>query len=229
MAEIFDHIAHEYDDWYKTPLGATVDRVERELVWEMLDPQPGQELLDLGCGTGLYAIDLARQGLRVTGLDISSAMLEKAREKSRQLGLDINFIQGDATCLPFADQTFDSILSVTAFEFITEPEKFLREALRVVKIGGKVVIGVIGGDSPWSAMYEEKARKGHPIFKHAKFYTPEEFKELLPDKLVEVKTALYFPPDPENFQVEKALEAEKKGRALGSPGAGFVCGLWKNL
>ena len=70
------------------------------------------------------------------------------------------------------------------------------------------MIGVIGGDSPWSAMYEEKARKGHPIFKH-KFYTPEEFKELLPDKLVEVKTTLYFPPDPENFQVEKALEAEK--------------------
>jgi SAM-dependent methyltransferase len=227
VGEIFDYIANEYDDWYETPLGATVDRVERELVLEMLEPHPGQNLLDLGCGTGLYAVDLARQGLQVTGLDISSAMLEKARSKSRRLGLDINFIQGDATSLPFDDQTFDSVLSVAAFEFIPQPEKFIREALRVVKNGGKVVIGVIGGGSPWSAMYEEKAGKGHGLFKHARFYTPEEMGKFLPDNLVEVKTALYFPPVGEDFDVERALEAEKRGRDLGSPGAGFVCGLWR--
>jgi SAM-dependent methyltransferase len=155
--------------------------------------------------------------------------VEKARSKSRQMGLDIKFIQGDATSLPFDDHTFDSILSVAAFEFIPQPEEFLREALRVVKTGGKVVIGVIGGGSPWSAMYEEKARKGHRLFQHARFYTPEEMRKFLPGNLVEVKTALHFPPVGEDFQVEKALEAEKRGRDLGSPGAGFVCGLWKKI
>ncbi|MCR4288585.1 MAG: class I SAM-dependent methyltransferase [Deltaproteobacteria bacterium] len=71
-----------YDSWYETPLGKTSDRLERELIFSTADIREGEKILDAGCGTGTYSIELARMGARVTALDASSDMLDWARAKA---------------------------------------------------------------------------------------------------------------------------------------------------
>ena len=73
--------------------------------------QPGQDLLDVGCGTGVAAITAARIGARVCGVDLTPELLERARENSRIPNLEIDFREGDAEALPFDDASFDIVLS----------------------------------------------------------------------------------------------------------------------
>ena len=227
MAEIFDTVAHEYDAWYTTDLGSVVHEVEKDIIFDLLKPEPGQRVLDFGCGTGHYSIELAAKGLRVTGLDISEEMLAYAREKAGRLDLDVKFLVGDATDLPFEDGTFDLAVSVTALEFFPDPTKALREAFRAIKPGGRMVVGVIAGKSAWSEKYLRSA-EGDPdsIFRHANFYTAEELLALLPGARGETRNGLYFSSDYETFQREKALEMEREGRELGKEGAGFAAAVW---
>lgn len=224
---IFDSVAHEYDAWYETELGSLVHEIEKEVVFDLLKPKAGQKVLDLGCGTGHYSIELAKMGLEVTGVDISKEMISYAVEKSRKLGLDINFLEEDAHSLPFEDETFDLVVSVTALEFFPEPTKALREGFRVLKPGGRMVVGVIGANSPWSEKYKRNAEEDeNSVFRHAKFYTAKELLSLLPEVEGKAVKALYFPPDRKNFDRDRALAMEQEGRAQNKDGAGFVAALW---
>lgn len=78
---IFDEISGSYDSWYNTKLGAFADKVEAELVMGKSRLLSGMQVLDAGCGTGNFSIKLAKLGCRVTGIDVSSGMLEEALKK----------------------------------------------------------------------------------------------------------------------------------------------------
>jgi len=99
----FDEIASEYDAWYQTPLGAYANRLEKKLIFELAEQKLGETVLDVGCGTGNYSIELAHMGLEVVGIDPSGNMLKIAREKTEKEGLDIKFVLGTAESLPFND------------------------------------------------------------------------------------------------------------------------------
>ncbi|ASJ09324.1 ubiquinone biosynthesis protein UbiE [Thermococcus siculi] len=172
MAEYFDRIAHRYDDWYRTKTGSYVDRTEKRLVFSMLRSKSGRAL-DLGCGTGNYTLELKRRGFDVIGLDASEGMLEIARSKG------LNCVRGDAYNLPFPDNSFDLVLSVTMFEFIHEPEKVVREIHRVLKPGGEVLIGTMNGRSLWFLFKRLKSIFTETAYRYARFYTPGELEELL--------------------------------------------------
>jgi len=116
---LFDEKARHYDEWYQTPLGELVDRIEKEAVYSYLEPREGESILEIGCGTGNYALDLAARGVKVTAVDISPAMLERAREKARALGLEVELLLADARRLPFPDCSFDKALAVTLFGICT--------------------------------------------------------------------------------------------------------------
>ena len=155
MPDIFDdQMASEYDSWYKTPKGRLVDKIEKEVMYEFLKPQPGMEILDIGCGTGNLSLELARLGARVTGVDISEPMLAIARQKALREKLDVKFYKADVHDLPFDDETFDAVVSLSALEFVSDLGEALKEAYRVLKHGGRLVIGIIGGNSVWSRYYE---------------------------------------------------------------------------
>jgi len=100
--------------------------------------QSGQRVLDVGCGTGPVAVTAARKGARVTGLDLTPELLERARENSRIAEVDIEWRQGDAEELPFPDNTFDVVLSQFGHMFAPRPEVAVAEMLRVLKPGGTV-------------------------------------------------------------------------------------------
>jgi ubiquinone/menaquinone biosynthesis C-methylase UbiE len=98
----------------------------------------GQKVLDVACGTGVVAITAAGKGARVSGLDLTPELLERARENSRLGGLDIDWREGDAEQLPYADQEFDVVLSQFGHMFAPRPDVTIAEMLRVLKKGGTI-------------------------------------------------------------------------------------------
>ncbi len=98
----------------------------------------GAEILEVAPGPGFFAVELAKRGYRVTGLDISHTMVEIAREN--RAGLDIDFRQGDVTQAPFADESFDFVVCQAAFKNFRKPVTALNEMHRVLRPGGFAVI-----------------------------------------------------------------------------------------
>jgi len=98
----------------------------------------GEKALDVGCGTGVVAVTAARLGAQATGLDLTPALLEKARENAQVAGVSIEFIEGDAESLPFKDASFDVVLSQFGHMFAPRPAVVTAEMLRVLKPGGRI-------------------------------------------------------------------------------------------
>jgi ubiquinone/menaquinone biosynthesis C-methylase UbiE len=98
----------------------------------------GAGILEVAPGPGFFAVELAKRGFRVTGLDISHTMVEIAREN--RAGLEIDFRQGDITHAPFDDESFDFVICQAAFKNFRQPVAALNEMHRVLRPGGFAVI-----------------------------------------------------------------------------------------
>ena len=99
---------------------------------------PGQNVLDVGSGTGVVALTAKRAGANVTGSDLSPDLLEHARRNAELAGLDIPFQEADVENLPFENNTFDAVLSQFGHMFGPQADKTLDEMLRVLKPGGTI-------------------------------------------------------------------------------------------
>ena len=100
--------------------------------------RPGQRVLDVACGTGVVSVTAARLGARVTGLDLTPALLERARENARIARVEIDWHEGDVEKLPFGDAAFDVVVSQYGHIFAPRPEVAIGEMLRVLKPGGTI-------------------------------------------------------------------------------------------
>ena len=225
---IFNEVkASEYDGWYETTLGTFVDEVETELAFSLFTPVWGSRVLDVGCGTGNFSIKLACRGMEVLGVDVSRPMLKEAREKVKKMDeeLKISFRQMDAKDLDFPDGSFDHAFSMATIEFVPDEdkEKFVQEMLRIVKPGGRVLIGTITADSEWGKKYRERAKSKESVFHHAELTTPEKINEIVKDKLQASKECLFISPDAESEDISWQREKELAGKKRG----GFFCSLWQ--
>ena len=102
--------------------------------------QPGMRLLDVACGTGNLSIPAARRGAIVTGVDIASNLILQARERAVAEGLSLTFDEGDAEQLPYADASFDVVVTMFGAMFAPRPEIVSAELARVLKPGGKLAM-----------------------------------------------------------------------------------------
>lgn len=101
---------------------------------------PGMNVLDVACGTGNLAVPAARTGATVTGLDIAPNLLEQARARAAQEGLQIRFDEGDAEAMPYADASFDVVMSMFGAMFAPRPDVLATELARVLKPGGTLAM-----------------------------------------------------------------------------------------
>ena len=100
--------------------------------------EPGEAVLDIGCGTGTVALNAARRDARVTGVDIQPELLERARETAAIAGGDVAWRDGDATALPFEPNAFDVTLSNLGHMYGDPPAAAARELLRVTRPDGRI-------------------------------------------------------------------------------------------
>lgn len=141
-------------DWYKTAFRYDYLRVyphrndeearrQVDFLLDRLDVLPSCEVLDLGCGDGRHSLELARRGFRVTGLDLSEELLERARRRTADEGLDITFVRGDMRN-PVGDHAFDLVVNFfTSFGYFREDGENARvlEAIsRALRPGGRFLM-----------------------------------------------------------------------------------------
>jgi SAM-dependent methyltransferase len=124
-------------------------------VIERLDPQPGQRLLDLACGTGAVAERAAPTGCAgVVGVDIAPALIEQAKQRAVERGLDIDYRVGDAEALELDDATFDLVTSTCGVMFAPDHQAVARELARVTKQGGGIALACWTPDSGLAQVFE---------------------------------------------------------------------------
>lgn len=215
--------ADKYDCWYNTKKGNLADEIETKTAFELFQPSPEEKILDVGCGTGNFSIKLAGKGCLVTGVDVAEPMLVKARRKAVDRGFDILFYRQDVKDLKFKDDFFDGVISMAAVEFMPDLNRAYLEMKRVVKPGGKILIGTINRDSTWGELYREQSRRETSVFHHAILRTPEELKKIDRPNLVNAQECLFIPPDAPEDEISWEEEKRLAGRVRG----GFFCILWK--
>jgi SAM-dependent methyltransferase len=109
-----------------------------ELVVERLDPRPDQRWLDLACGTGAVAERAAARGAAVTGIDLAPVLIETARERASEHGLEIDYRVGDCEHLDVPDGSFDAVSSTCGIMFAPDHEATAAELARVTRPGGRI-------------------------------------------------------------------------------------------
>ena len=102
--------------------------------------KPGMRVLDVACGSGNLAVISARKGCVTQGVDIAANLIAQARERATAEGLNIEFIEGDAEALPYADGEFDAVISMFGVMFAPRPELVAAELHRVTNPGGFVAM-----------------------------------------------------------------------------------------
>lgn len=186
-----------YRRWYETPLGARVDADEKEVVFALADLKPGERVLDIGCGDGNYTGPAAERTGSAIGLDRSAAMLKAAADRLANVA-GLRWVEGDATSLPFPDQSFDAVLIVTVLCFAQKPQAIVNEAFRVLRAGGRLVLGELGRYSSWAMVRRVRGILGSTTWKHARFFRPGELVALLRRAgfVVDpaVRGAVFYPP-----------------------------------
>jgi len=219
----FDKEANTYDSWYETKKGWLIDEVETSLAMELLQPQKGMKILDVGCGTGNYSIKLAELGCEVTAIDVSQNMLTIAKEKARRKNLNIIFEMGSVERLDFKDNSFDAVASITAIEFFDDVQKGFNEMFRVAKKDAPIVVGTINKESAWGELYETSYFKENSVFKYANLIGKSTLSKIMAEQLIDFKESLFFLPNTPDEELSMDLEKSLKGKNRG----GFICGLWK--
>jgi SAM-dependent methyltransferase len=109
-----------------------------ELLCEAVDLRAGERVLDVATGNGNAALAAARRFCDVTGVDYVPSLLERARERAKAEGLEVDFQEGDAEDLPFPDDSFDAVLSTCGAMFAPDQERTAAELLRVCRPGGRI-------------------------------------------------------------------------------------------
>ena len=142
----------DYDAWYDTPRGRWIGDTEYALAARLLAPQAGDSLLDVGCGTGWFTRRAAADDLVATGLDPNPAWLDYARAHSSPA---LSWVEGDARALPFADASFDHVLSIAALCFVDDERQAVAECVRVAR--RRFAIGWLNRHS---LLYRQKGRDG---------------------------------------------------------------------
>ncbi|MBG6213168.1 MULTISPECIES: class I SAM-dependent methyltransferase [unclassified Cryobacterium] len=141
---VYEKLASEYDDRIpgSGPSDDNFTAAERDFLLSKVTP--GQDVLDIGCGTGRFTVPMAELGAIVSGLDMSGSMLRVAASKLKAKGLSADLREGDMVSMPFDDDSFDIVTSMLALMHIPleDRQQVFQEASRVLRPGGRLLISV---------------------------------------------------------------------------------------
>jgi SAM-dependent methyltransferase len=165
-ADPFAELSARYEIWFERYRGAYVSEL---LAVRTLLPYRGLGI-EIGVGSGRFAAPLGVQ----VGMDPSGTMLKHAQARGTAVAM------ARAEALPFRSATFDYALVVTTICFVSDPGAMLSEAHRVLRGGGRLVIGAVDRDSPLGHRYVA-TQADNPFYRHATFYSADEIERLVLD------------------------------------------------
>lgn len=145
MAKAWYHAFFDEDYLKYWGFALTPERTWREVdfVLQTLDLPQGGRILDLCCGQGRHALEFARRGYQVVGLDLSETLLRYAQRQAKEQNLSVEFVHSDMRCIPFEEE-FDAVVNLfTAFGYLEEDEedeKVIKVVAKALKPGGKFLI-----------------------------------------------------------------------------------------
>ncbi len=129
-----------------------------EVLCEAVDLRAGERVLDVACGTGNVALAAARRFCDAVGVDFVPALIARARERAAAERLPATFEVGDAENLPYADASFDAVLSIFGSMFAPDQEKAAAELVRVCRPGGKIGLGNWTPEGMWGRLFKLHAQ-----------------------------------------------------------------------
>lgn len=186
-----------YVTWHASQLGRVTDQIEHALVLRLAGVLDRQRVLDVGCGDGTLAVMIARQGAKVTGIDADPAMLAAARTHAEAVGAELALRLGQAEALPFPDASFDVVIAMTVLCFVPEADRAVQEMTRVLRPGGRLVLGELGRWSTWAAGRRLRSWLGNAMWRRAHFRGPNALRQLAADAGLVVEClegAVFYPP-----------------------------------
>ena len=176
----------------QTQLGSYIFSRQRELIFDMLKPDAGERVLDIGCGTGNHLELFKEKWCQVTGLDPSAKSLDIAKSK---LGSGVDLIVGQPEDIPFSDDEFDIVTVINTLETSFNPRKVISEAIRVCR--GRVFIGFINNFSLAGTRQGLKELFGIPLSIYTRFYSLNEIRimvgSLITNPEIKWGSVIYFP------------------------------------
>jgi ubiquinone/menaquinone biosynthesis C-methylase UbiE len=145
VAAHWDRRAAHFDADFGHSIATPAERVAWDRIMALVLGGPKGEqhvldALDVGCGTGFLSLELAVRGHRVTGIDLALAMLDAARRKAAEAGLDIRFQTGDAEQAPFPAASFDLVISRHVLWTLPHPKAAIDDWIRVLRPGGRLAV-----------------------------------------------------------------------------------------
>lgn len=163
----FDEVAGVYDAYYETLMGRQVDHVEKQLVWKyMIHMSPEKPLLEIGCGTGHWTRFFHQKGFKLTAIDLSEKMLEKAKQKNPE---KVYFEKMNVEAMKYRDHAFENIIAIATLEFVEDLERAFSEIKRILKPEGILILGCLNAISDFGQLKNE-----NEIYRKAHFFSPEE-------------------------------------------------------
>ncbi len=197
------------DTWTHLPLKTSAGVLSEKL------PEGGM-VLDIGCGRGKWAFDLARRGFRVIGIDYISKIIEKDNEEVKNHGLtkNLRFIEGDALDIPFTDDGFDGVLDIGLLSNLPAEdfEMYAGEAARVLKPGGYFLNAVFSKETAEFLMWHPKKSKENTFEKDGvqyHFFAKEKIAELFSRDFEIIEQKIEHFPDRENLAYIVTLMRKK--------------------
>ena len=172
VAAMFDAVARRYDVTNDV-ISLGQDRYWRRATLGAVGAQRGEQVLDLAAGTGTSSEPLADAGVRVVPCDLSFGMLEVGKRRRPDLG----FVAGDATALPFADESFDAVTISFGLRNVVDTAGALSELLRVTRPGGRLVVCEFSRPTwaPFRTVYTEYLMRALPPVARAVSKEPDAY------------------------------------------------------
>lgn len=186
-----------YESWRATALGAVTEAIEQRLILELMGDLRDARVLDAGCGDGLLVCTAALRGASVTGVDADPAMVAAAQARADRAGVKADFMDGRIERLPFADGGFDAVVAVTVLCFVADTGGAVREVARVLRPGGRLVLGELGRWSLWAAIRRLRGWLSVSPWKTARFRTAGELRTLAEHaglRVTAIRGAVFYPP-----------------------------------
>jgi SAM-dependent methyltransferase len=182
--------------WRASELGIITERIERRLILVLAGDVAGLRVLDIGCGDGELAVELGKRGARAVGTDASAEMIAAAKARAKPHNANITFQVATAEHLPFSAGQFDLVTAITVLCFVDDAAPVFHEIARVLRPGGRLIIGELGKWSTWAAERRLRAWLGSPLWRRGRFRTAGQLSHLAEwaGLVVEnVRGAVYYP------------------------------------